>query len=158
MIYLMFLGLTLVVAVLLVVIFLLPTKKKDDVPYEEMDSEVVSLCRVLNMLPGIKTVESCCGHLKSPYSIFFHAKNLSSLAVITRSFDKRYCGTEKLWVLEAVTEDQEGKDGFSTMCFWLHTTEPYDDEKQMHEDIVAVCNNLVRWSNHKYKGYFTGRR
>ncbi len=36
------------------------------------DPEVVELCNAMNALPGITTLESCCGHGKIPFRIFFH--------------------------------------------------------------------------------------
>lgn len=36
---------------------------------KDMDEECVSLCKTLNLLPGIYTQESCCGFLDSGISI-----------------------------------------------------------------------------------------
>lgn len=36
-----------------------------------MDEECIRLCNAMNSLPGIETFESCCGHNKSKYYIWF---------------------------------------------------------------------------------------
>ena len=32
------------------------------IPYDCMDEEVVGLCKALNNIDGVETIESCCGH------------------------------------------------------------------------------------------------
>ena len=62
-------------------------------PKDQMDKECIALCEALNRLPGISTEESCCGHLKYQYYIWFGCRNLRSLAIIARAVDRRYCVT-----------------------------------------------------------------
>ena len=45
-------------------------KEKFHIP-NDIDKECIDLCKKLNSLSNIKTTESCCGHLKEPYRIFF---------------------------------------------------------------------------------------
>ncbi len=45
----------------------------------DIDPEVIDLCRALNSLPGIATVESCCGHGERPFQVYFKARNLDVL-------------------------------------------------------------------------------
>ena len=45
----------------------------------KLDKEVVQLCRALNDLDGVTTVESCCGHGKEPFHIWFTADNQSNV-------------------------------------------------------------------------------
>ena len=40
-----------------------------------MDEECIDLCDAMNSLPGIVTINSCCGHGLNPYSIFFRVTN-----------------------------------------------------------------------------------
>jgi hypothetical protein len=46
----------------------------DDYSYDEsfLDVECVMLCRVLNKVNGVYTLESCCGHGADPYRIWFY--------------------------------------------------------------------------------------
>ena len=36
-----------------------------------MDPEAVELCDVINAMPGLRTTDSCCGHGKTVFKIFF---------------------------------------------------------------------------------------
>ena len=44
-----------------------------------MDPESVALCDAINSVPGLFTTESCCGHGKHPFKIFFKVRRLSAL-------------------------------------------------------------------------------
>lgn len=59
---------------------------------EVMDKECINLCRALNRLEGITTIDSCCGHGKHNYHIFFIAKNLEYLPPLLYYFDSCHCG------------------------------------------------------------------
>jgi len=51
-------------------------------PYEyddRMDKECVPLCDALNALPGIRTIESCCGHSKHSFRVYFLVDGTSSM-------------------------------------------------------------------------------
>ncbi|MDD5517889.1 MAG: hypothetical protein PHV98_00875 [Candidatus Omnitrophica bacterium] len=58
----------------------------------EYDKEVVELCKAMNLLPGITTIESCCGHGKRPYHIWFTAEGLLHLPRLIYYFDVCHCG------------------------------------------------------------------
>jgi hypothetical protein len=60
--------------------------------YEEMDEEVIPLCRALNGLDGITTVESCCGHGDRPFLIWFIVDNVDDVAPVCYFADD--CHTE----------------------------------------------------------------
>jgi|SRR5579862_6344814 len=48
------------------------------IPPEDIDKECVAICQAMNFLPGLSTIESCCGHGKTPYWIFFRLDEESS--------------------------------------------------------------------------------
>ena len=56
----------------------------------DIDPECVDLCRVLNNLPGIATFESCCGHGKTSYRIWFTAQSIDNLTPIILTIQKGY--------------------------------------------------------------------
>jgi len=64
----------------------------------DIDPECVDLCRAMNALPGIKTTESCCGHGRSSYNVYFHADNLDCLPALLYWFDPCHCGFADWWV------------------------------------------------------------
>lgn len=66
----------------------------------DMDTECVDCCDLLNSLPGVKTFESCCGHGKFKFRVFFHCDSWKSLQAITESLTPGWtvrtslCGAE----------------------------------------------------------------
>ena len=52
-----------------------------------MDEECVELCAAMCRMPGIETHESCCGHDKNPYRVWFTADGLESLPRLLYWFD-----------------------------------------------------------------------
>jgi len=57
-----------------------------------IDAECVKLCVAINLMPGIETVESCCGHGKGPFHIWFITDNLEDLPPLLYWFDGCHCG------------------------------------------------------------------
>jgi len=57
-----------------------------------LDKDCVSLVAVMNKIPGIQTIESCCGHGKGPYHIWFCAASLENLPTLLYWFDGCHCG------------------------------------------------------------------
>ncbi len=56
-----------------------------------LDSECQELFRALNALPGIETVESCCGHGIEPYRFWFLADSTQrGLQLLSLLMDPRY--------------------------------------------------------------------
>ena len=61
----------------------LPTPKQrkanlslqNPLPIYDMDIECVDLCIAMNRLPGIETSESCCGHSRRSFLVFFRVTN-----------------------------------------------------------------------------------
>ncbi len=52
-------------------------------PPKDLDPEVRALCIAMNRLPGIVTMESCCGHRKTPFHIWFRVTNFQARGLIT---------------------------------------------------------------------------
>ena len=52
-----------------------------------MDKECVKLCEALNGINGIQTIESCCGHGKDSFLIWFEAKKVEDLPPVLYYFE-----------------------------------------------------------------------
>ena len=50
------------------------------IPYEDIDEEIIDLCRAFNDIDGIETVESCCGHGKETCKIWFIVRDIKTLS------------------------------------------------------------------------------
>jgi hypothetical protein len=59
---------------------------------DNMDKECIKLCKAMNKMPGIRTFESCCGHGRSPYHIWFLADSFESLPNLVYWFMGCHCG------------------------------------------------------------------
>jgi len=58
-----------------------------------VDPECIELCEAINLYePDIFTVESCCGHGKTPYHIYFKVENLETLPHILYWLDGCHSG------------------------------------------------------------------
>ncbi len=53
-----------------------------------MDRECIKLCKALNKLGGISTIESCCGHNRDPYRIWFWCSDIKFLPPALYFFDR----------------------------------------------------------------------
>jgi len=69
----------------------------------KIDVECIKLCDAMNELSGIKTIESCCGHNKQPYRIWFVADSLSVLPNLLYYFDGCHCGFYS-WRIRVTTD------------------------------------------------------
>jgi len=68
-----------------------------------MDKESIKLCDAMNLMPGISTFESCCGHGEKPYHIAFMARSLKVLPDLLYWFDG--CHTAEYgWLIEVGTD------------------------------------------------------
>ena len=128
-------------------------KNKQSFFDEGIDPECVPLIVALNNLKGVETFESCCGHLTSPYMIFFNCNDLTSLAIIARTFDARY--SDGKWVVELETSDTE-VEGYKTFSVYLHTIKPFKTWKEMFKSINMACYSLNYWNQDKFKDHFNG--
>ena len=57
---------------------------------EQMDKECIELCNAINSIKGCNTFESCCGHGKYPYRIWFTAVEVQHLVIPVMACNKNY--------------------------------------------------------------------
>lgn len=67
------------------------------------DVEVVALVDAMNLVPGIRTIESCCGHGDYPFRIWFVTDSLEALPALLYWFDSCHCGCRD-WRVIAKTD------------------------------------------------------
>ena len=70
-----------------------------------IDPECQVMCKAINSLPGLRTIESCSGHGESEFHIWFlcDAKNLRSLAIVAYWLMSCHGGNPD-WTLQVVTD------------------------------------------------------
>ena len=82
-----------------------------------IDRDIVNIVKAMNEFPGIRTVESCCGHGEHEVSIFFEPETIDALPPLLYYFDKCHsgvtwpvtiytdCGADHVtWVVESVNK------------------------------------------------------
>ena len=118
-----------------------------EINYKEFDKECVNLCQTLNTMDGLNTTESCCGHLKERFMIFFKCDNFSTLAKISRSVNRNY--SDGKWELLVIDTDT------SPCCnFLLRSKEPFKADIVMNESVDSLIDNLIYWQKPEFTNYF----
>lgn len=73
-------------------------------PPADIDDDCIELCSAINIsLPGVLTVESCCGHGKQPFQIWCLVKSLRAVAALAYWLDSCHSGAIG-WRLIAITD------------------------------------------------------
>lgn len=122
---------------------------KEEIIYDEyFDKEVIELCKVMNSMEGLVTTESCCGHLKERFMIFFSCNNFSTLAKIFRSVNRNY--SDGKWELLV-----DGSDVKPVCQFWLRSKEPFNTYDEMNESVNGLIENIKYWNKPDYDKYFS---
>lgn len=112
-----------------------------------MDAECVLLCMKLNELPGVQTTESCCGHYKDTYKIFFDCDDFVSLGILTRCADKRY--SDGKWEIVCC-----GGDNHPLYGFLLRSTCVFGSIDELNESLKMLIESINYWSSEDFKSYF----
>ena len=68
-----------------------------------MDAECLQLCDAMNLVPGIETCLSCCGHGELPYAVWFTAESIDALPELLMWFHHLNCGYDG-WKVIAVPD------------------------------------------------------
>ena len=117
----------------------------------DMDKECISLCALLNQYPGLETFESCCGHLKDRYSIWFKCNNIDLLSRLGRATNKNYSSGKFEIVLDSTDTSPRG-------IFWLRSTEPFKSYDEMMEEVSCLCDDIIHWTKDEFDEYFSKNR
>ena len=116
---------------------------------EYMDKECIELCDILNTLPGLKTFESCCGHLKNRYSIWFFCDNIDTLSRLGRAVYKNY--SDGKWEIIVDSTDTHPRG-----VFWLRTLAPFASQDEMEQSLSILISNIKHWFKTEFDEYFQG--
>jgi hypothetical protein len=125
-------------------------KEKKDNYDGNMDKECIQICDALNSISDVHTTESCCGHCKDRFMVFFTCDNPHSLAIIARVFDRRYIGTSQPWYIELQTKDS------GAYYYFIHSETKYDSEMVMMKDVNQIIENIKYWCDDKFASHFKG--
>jgi hypothetical protein len=115
---------------------------------ETMDPECVELCDTMNCLPGIVTFESCCGHGKGPFRIWFKKTYNwhEGLFFLTRCADGRYWKYGYKWKIVLTVGDQF-EDNYLPVHYMLESEDVGADAYEQAIDLVDNMNHHLNHDN-----------
>ena len=114
---------------------------------DDMDKDCIDLCNTLNRLPGCETNESCSGHDKHEYWIFFTCTDIYTLSRLGRTVDKRY--SDGNWEIIV-----DSCDGNPIGRFWLRTKTILQNDI-LKESINGLIENILYWFSDEFDEYFS---
>jgi len=103
----------------------------------DMDPECIELCNTLNSLPLTETFDSCSGHGKRPFSIWFKCRSLDVISRLGKTVGRNYSDGNWEVVVDSTDTDPTG-------IFWLRT-KTILEEKQLQGSIEKLIANIRCW-------------
>ena len=115
--------------------------------YDEwMHKEAIPICNAMNSLPGIETSESCSGHGKTPFHIWFKVKaTTEGLFFLTRCVDRRYWEYGHVWGIELSVGDMY-IDNYLPISYLLHSGDVIG--KEAYKQAESLVDNMNLHINH----------
>ena len=129
---------------------LIDPNKLSPLPFD-MDKECIELCNILNILPGVTTFESCCGHCKHQYYIWFFCNSIDTLSRLGRATERNY--SDGMW--EVVVDST---DTSPYGVFWLRSKETFTTPEEMMESVARLIENIKYWFKDEFDTYFLGQQ
>lgn len=124
-------------------------KRLDDIPRlpQDIDYQCIELCNFLNSIPGVQTFESCCGHCKERFSIWFFCDSIPALTRLGRATERNYSDGKWEIVVDSTDNHPYG-------VFWLRSKEPFTSYQEMEESTENLAYNFWYWFKDVFDDYF----
>lgn len=110
---------------------------------DDIDDDCREICCILNSLPGVMTFESCSGHGKDIFNVWFKCDNIETLSRLARAVNKNYSDGNWEIVADSTDTDPYG-------IFWLRSKEIITDKQTLYD----LCQNIVYWFDDMFDNYF----
>lgn len=124
--------------------------KKDVILPKDMDKECIELCELLNRLPNTETFESCMGHYKNVYSVWFKCMDIGVLSRLSRAVSRNYSMGKFEIVCDSTDTDPYG-------IFWLRGKEVIG-KHLLDGAISELIGNIKYWFDDKFDIYFSKKK
>ena len=102
-----------------------------------IDKECVELCDAINSIPGIYTVESCCGHGKHEFRIWFKVEDHENLPILLYYIDPCHVGFR--WHCEVITDC-----AMSPITYKLYSESLGKKSYQEADEIAKKINDFLQ--------------
>jgi len=99
-----------------------------------MDRECTPLCEAINTIEGLRTVESCCGHGKHPFHVWFRVGNLDYLPHLLYWLNGCHTG---FYGWRCLVETDCGKSPVLFLIEGPEGEQAYREAKEIAEEILA---------------------
>ena len=110
-----------------------------------IDKECVELCNALNNIPYVTTFESCCGHGKDVYKIWFECYDIGVLSRLSRAVSPNYSDGNWEIICDSTDTDPFG-------IFELRTTKILGED--LMKSVHNLMENIVYWFDDRFDNYF----
>lgn len=110
---------------------------------QDIDKKCALLCETINKLPGIRTVESCCGHGEDVMRIYIMVDELKNLAPLLYYIDSCHVGFD--WDCKVYTD--------CGMCFPRFYIESHSVGKKAYEEANEIAKELQQWIDEELEDY-----
>ena len=120
---------------------------KNELKYpSDMDEQCIELYYLLNSLPDTETFESCCGHEKEVYMMFFRCYSIDVLTRLGRAVDKNYSDGNWEIVVDSTDVSPYG-------CFWLRTKTVLKKD-ELDDSLKQLIENIEYWFDDEFDCHF----
>lgn len=117
-------------------------------PVDDMDGECVPLCELLNSLPAIQTFESCSGHLKDRFSVWFFCDSIEVLSRLGRATERNYSDGKWEVVVDSTDTHPYG-------VFWLRSKTQFQNYEEMNESLQSLIVTIRYWFKDEFDEVFS---
>ena len=116
-----------------------------ELPYG-INSACIDMYYLLNRLPGVETFESCSGHGKNPFSMWFFCDNIDTLSRLGRAVSPNY--SDGNWEIVIDTTDTNPRG-----CFWLRSSNILQG-LALTQSLHRLIENILYWFEDEFDDYF----
>ena len=113
----------------------------------DIDVECIDICNTLNSLPETETFESCCGHLKDRFNVWFFCYSIDVLSRLGRAVERNYSDGKWEIVVDSMDTRPRG-------VFWLRSKEPFKTQEERFKSVSGLIESIKHWFKDEFDEHF----
>ena len=111
---------------------------------DNMDKECIALCNAINKIPGLRTIESCCGHGEREYRIWFVVEFPQFFPILLYYIDPCHVGFR--WPVTVQTDC-----AMSPMTYCLQSIDKGKVAYKQAKIITTEINKFIKTELQRFK-------